>query len=94
MIQATTDSAPRRTQDRPGFDRDCVACEIRKGIPTTSGWGYYASRNGMRMLVVERRRDQRIRINDKIDIVVLDADDDKVRLGIEGAPDSPRRTAK
>jgi hypothetical protein len=73
-------------QGRCAGHRDCATCEIRDGIPRTNGWGYYASRGGSRMLVMERRSDQRIRINDSIEIIVLEIGDDKVRLGIDGAP--------
>jgi hypothetical protein len=77
---------PSPPVSRNGFDRDCATCEIRDGIPTTKGWGYYASRGGAPMLVMERRTDQRIRINGVIEIIVLEADNGKVRLGIECAP--------
>jgi hypothetical protein len=81
----TPDRSPPTTKNRFEPSRDCANCEVREGIPTTQGWGYYASRNGSRMLVLDRRLDQRIRINGTVEIVVLEAGDEKVRLGIEGA---------
>ena len=41
------------------------------------------------MLVLSRRRDERIVINDNIVITVVDIRGDKVRLGIEAPADMP-----
>jgi hypothetical protein len=66
---------------------DCGSCQIQKGVPTLNGRAYYASRKGAQMLVVERRIGQRIRINGEIEIVMLQADNGEVRLGIDSVSD-------
>jgi hypothetical protein len=86
MNKGVPDCIPRVMENLSKPGRHCAICEIRDGIPTTKGWGYYAFRNGVRLLVVERGLDQRIRINGTIEIIVLEAGNEKVRLGIEGAP--------
>jgi carbon storage regulator len=43
----------------------------------------FSTRSGAGMLVLSRRRDERIVINDNIVITVVDIRGDKVRLGIE-----------
>ncbi len=70
----------------------CLSCRIRNGIPTIHGhvWGYYASRNGARMLVVECGADQRIRINDAVEIVVIKTCNGNVQLGIDNVADLDR----
>jgi hypothetical protein len=83
--------APNLMENRRGLNCDCATCEIRDGVPTTSGWGYYASENGKRMLVVERKLDQRIRINGEIEIVVLELSNGRVRLAVESATASKAR---
>ena len=72
----------------------CLSCRIEDGTPTMDrrDWGYYSSRNGVRMLVVEQRADERIRINDTIEVVVLETGKEDVRLGIDQVA-GPRRRA-
>jgi hypothetical protein len=74
----------------------CVSCHIREGIPTINGsvWGYYASRNGVRMLVVECHTDQRIQINGAMEIVVIETGNNRVQLGIDDVAnaDTPARS--
>jgi hypothetical protein len=66
------------------IDNHCLSCQTLEGVPTIDGgaWCYYASRNGTRMLVVERRLDQRIRINGKIEIIVVKIGAEDVHVGI------------
>lgn len=76
---------------RRGGHRDCVACEIREGLPTlgSRAWSYYVShRGGQPMLVLDRKPGERIRINDTTDIVVLSVRAGQVELGIEHKPDA------
>ena len=77
----------------PESTRDCLPCHIRDGVPTTDDQtrGYYSSRDGARMLVVERKTGQRVRINGTVEVVVLESENGKVRLGISStpAPDTP-----
>jgi hypothetical protein len=80
-------SESNATRDGRPFARKCVACEVREGVPTTKSWGYYTSRNGSRILVVECRPGQRIRINGAVEIVVLGADNETARFGIDGEAD-------
>jgi hypothetical protein len=50
---------------------------------TGNGSGYYVSRKGgQRMLVIERRRGQRIRIDATTELCVLDVGADSVQLGV------------
>jgi len=51
-------------------------------------WGYYASRDGARMLVVECGADHRIRINDTVEIVVLEIGNGTVQVRIDDAANS------
>lgn len=88
-VPTRVSGAPR---GRAGVGRECATCEFRYGILTTDGWGYYSSSGGTQMLVVERGPNQRIRINGSIEIVILETDHEKVRLGIEGLPDSHTHT--
>jgi hypothetical protein len=65
-----------------------VSCEFQQGFPTVRGCpaSYYLFHStGRRMLVVPRGKQQRIRINEEIEVVVLDVKGDRVRLGIIGA---------
>jgi hypothetical protein len=63
---------------------DCESCQIRDRIPRINGRarGYYTSRNGVRMLIVEPSVNQRMRINGTLEVVVLEIGDGEVRLGI------------
>jgi carbon storage regulator len=42
-----------------------------------------------RMLVLSRKKNERIVINDNIEIVVVEIRGDKVRLGVEAPPEIP-----
>jgi len=65
----------------------CVSCQVPNGIPTINNdvWGYYASRDGARILVVECRTGQRIRIDDAVEVVVLEISNGEVRFRINNA---------
>lgn len=41
------------------------------------------------MLVLTRKKNQRIRIGDRIEITVLETHGDRVKLGFSGPPDVP-----
>jgi hypothetical protein len=65
---------------------DCVPCDIRQGFPTVPAhvWSYYVSRQGgRRMFVLNLKPNQRIRINDRIDVVISGIRKGEVELGIE-----------
>ena len=64
-----------------------LSCKLQNGIPTVHGSdsGYYHfSQEGKRFLVLNRRQDESILIDNTIDIVVLEVKDDEVILGIKG----------
>jgi hypothetical protein len=67
-----------------------ASCQIGNGIPSIRGrvQSYYVSRKGVRMLVVERSAGQRIRINGTIDVVVLEAGNGNVQIGIDILPNA------
>jgi len=71
-----------------------ITCRCGDGIPAFNGGGrgYYVSRGGTRMLVMECKPGQRVRINDTIEVVVLATGDDEVRLAID-AVDSEMHAA-
>ena len=71
-----------------------VSCRDDDGLPRMSDrvWGYYISRDGARMLVVECVANQRIWINDSIEIVVMGSNDDEVQFGIELGRQATRRS--
>jgi hypothetical protein len=65
-------------------------CRRQKGIPAINShaWGYYASRAGERMLVMECSVGQRIRIDGTIEVVVLKIVDGEIQFGINDVADS------
>lgn len=63
-----------------GIAAETICCELRKGLVTIRGRtrSYYLSQPGrLPMLVITCEEAQRIRINDAIDIVVLDVHDNQ-----------------
>jgi hypothetical protein len=74
----------RREHSRVGAQQ-CVSCEIGQSLPTAGGhvWSYYLSQaDGRQMLVLNRRKGERIRINDTVEVVVLDIQEGRVQLGV------------
>lgn len=72
------------------FDARCFSCEVGDGLPTANGkaHSYYVSRqDGCRMLVVERRSGDRIRINSTTEVVILEIYPHVVKLAIAYLPD-------
>ena len=70
-------------------NRRRITCEVRDGLPTVLGktQGYYVSRlGGARMLVLNRRPGERLRINGTIEIVILEIQPDQVKIAIETSP--------
>ncbi len=71
-------------------DGRCAPCEVGNGLPIANGKGrsYYISRHdGRRMLVVERRSGECLRINGTIQVVILEIHPDVVKFAIECLPD-------
>jgi len=68
----------------------CIACEVGNGLPTATGkvYSYYIARqDGRRMLVVERRPGDRLRINGSTEVVILEICPNLVKLAIECLPE-------
>ncbi len=63
---------------------DCISCRSRKGAVAIDGWGrgYYDSRDGVLMLVLERGVGQCLQIDDELEVVVLEVGEGMVRLGV------------
>ncbi len=63
-----------------------VCCEIRNGLPMLHGKarGHYVScQGGQRMLVLDRRCGDHIRINDTTELIVLDTQAGEAKIAIE-----------
>ena len=74
----------------PKSDGRCVSCEVGIGLPTVTGKArsYYMScDDGRRMLVVERRSGDRLRIDGAAEVLILEVHPDMVKLAIECFPD-------
>lgn len=81
--------------EHPEVNGRCVACEVGNGLPIVNGKaaGYYISRqDGHRMLVLERRSGERIRINGTAEVVILEVHPDLVKLAIEYLPDDAAKS--
>jgi CheY-like chemotaxis protein/RNase P/RNase MRP subunit POP5 len=66
--------------------RRSLSCEVHGDTVTADGpaWSYYVSQQGSRpILVVRRRKGERLRINGGADLIVLGIEHDHVRLAIE-----------
>lgn len=96
-MRRSNSAAPRavpRAGLSSGADGRCVACEVRNGLPMVRGKvrGHYVShQGGSRMLVIERGRGDRIRINDSTEIVVLEIYADRVMIAVEFSTDLSRQ---
>ena len=70
-----------------------VSCNVGQGPPTVNGrvWSYYVSQqDGRQMLVVNRRTGERIRLNNAIEIVILEVDNGRVQIGVATPPDDDK----
>ncbi|MFO7907044.1 MAG: carbon storage regulator [Pirellulaceae bacterium] len=79
-------------QAREGRANDWVPCDLRQGLPTTPThvWSHYLSQKGRnQMLVLDRKPNQRIRINGGIDLVILAVRNGEVEVGIEYPSELP-----
>jgi len=77
----------------PHAEEQCVLCELREGIFAARGrvWSYYRSRQGRSpMLVLDRTKGQRLRIDGAVDVAVLDVHNGEVTLSIQIASDQSR----
>jgi len=71
-------------------ERRSVSCGIANGLPIAEGraHSYYIFRqDGRRMLVVQRRSGERLRINGAVEVVILETHPNLVKLAIECVPD-------
>jgi hypothetical protein len=90
-------AAPRgpRSGKRPrSADHGRIDCEIHEGVPTVHGKArahYATGQSGGRMLVFERGAGERIRIDDKTEVVILEVAGNQVKVAVEtvgeGKPD-------
>ncbi|MEI8372135.1 MAG: carbon storage regulator [Planctomycetota bacterium] len=67
-----------------------VSCEIPDGLPSvvSKAGGHYVSRKGgSRMLVLDCRPGERLRINGTTEVVILEIQPGKVKIAIETSPD-------
>ncbi len=72
-------------------DGRSASCEVGNGLPVARGKArsYYLSRHdGRRMLVVQRRAGESLRINGGITVDILEIQRDLVKLAIECLPDA------
>jgi hypothetical protein len=71
--------------------RTCVLCRVHDGIASICGraWAYYILQHGRgRVLVLDLAEEERLRINDNCEVVVLDVKGNHVRLGVLCSPDN------
>ncbi len=73
------------------IDRRPASCEVGKGLPIANGKArsyYYSRHDGRRMLVVERRAGESLRINGGIKVDILEIQPGLVKFAIEYLPDA------
>jgi carbon storage regulator CsrA len=62
-----------------------LSCELQNGIPMVRGASssyYIFNQNGQRLLILTRKRNESIIIDNTIDVVVLEVNGNEVKLGI------------
>jgi hypothetical protein len=71
-----------------------LSCEMQNGIPMVRGAAssyYVFNQNGQRLLILTRKQNESIVIDNAIDIVVLEVNGNEVKLGIICPDDMPVR---
>ena len=71
-----------------------LSCELQNGIPMVRGAAssyYVFNQNGQRLLILTRKQNESIVIDNAIDIVVLEVNGNEVKLGIICPDDMPIR---
>jgi hypothetical protein len=71
-----------------------LSCELQNGIPMVRGAAssyYIFNQNGQRLLILTRKQNESIVIDNAIDIVVLEVNGNEVKLGIICPDDMPVR---
>jgi carbon storage regulator CsrA len=71
-----------------------LSCELHNGIPIVRGAAssyYVFNQNGQRLLILTRKQNESIVIDNTIDIVVLEVNCNEVKLGIICPDDTPVR---
>ncbi len=94
-VHSAAPEGPQQVGLSTGGNRRCVSCEVRNGIPVVHGetWSYYLSRlGGRRMVVLERRQNDRLRINNTTALVVLEIHPDQVKVAIEYSLNDPTKS--
>ena len=67
------------------------SCEARNGLPIANGKArsyYYSRHDGRRMLVVQRRAGESLRINGGVKVDILEIQPGLVKFAIERSPDA------
>ena len=86
MIGNAFDCRPRRS---PVATKRCVSCQVHDGMALICGnaWAYYISQHGRgRVLVLDLAKEERLRINDDFEIVVMDIEGGRATLGVLCSP--------
>jgi hypothetical protein len=68
-----------------------ASCEVGNGLPIANGKArsyYYSRHDGRRMLIVERRAGESLRINGGIKVDILEIQPGLVKFAIECLPDT------
>ncbi|MGA2797329.1 MAG: carbon storage regulator [Thermoguttaceae bacterium] len=71
-----------------------LSCELQNGIPVVRGAAssyYVFNQNGQRLLILTRKQNESIVIDNAIDIVILEVNGNEVKLGIICPEDTPVR---
>jgi carbon storage regulator CsrA len=83
-----------RSRAEANPDQPRLSCEIQDGIPIVRGASssyYIFNQKGQRLLILTRKRNESIIIDNSIDIVVLEINRDEVKLGIICPENTPVR---
>ena len=83
--QSAPAKSPGRGEGPSASKRKRIECEVHEGLPTVPGKtrAHYVRRSGRQMLVVDRAKGERIRINATTEIVILEIGPGQVRIAIE-----------
>ena len=79
-------------EQTPDAKRKPVICKLDHGVSSARGqvWSYYLSRpDGTPVLVLEQTQGGLIRLDDKIDIIVVEVYGGHVKLGLRRVADTP-----
>jgi hypothetical protein len=81
----------RRAESASRFAESRLMCEMHNGIPMVHGGNssyYIFNKDGQRLLILTRKENESIVVDDMIDIVVLEINNNEVKIGILGPEDT------